>query len=348
MEKGIELIKDGGKFSFIIPNTWTSLESFYEIRKCILDNCRIIRLVQLPKKVFQDATVETCIFVLSKENDIKKREKNIVKVERLKETGETFQIKEFNQYEIYKNHLYNFQLYSEQEGNSILNKIKKVGLRLGDFVEFYYGLKTGDDDKFISDEAKNKDYMKLVRSKDVSRYQINFENKYAWYAPDLMVKNKPTARPGDKSRFESEKIVVARMGKQVVATYDKDHFYVKDGMLLLKKADSINLAYITGLLNSKVINYYYKNYFITIDVMKNALLELPIVPNKKYEEKIISFVNQIINLNKQLLAIKGKQTDSKVQLEKEIQKLDNEIDEEVYKLYGITEDEKKIIEESLK
>lgn len=43
-----------------------------------------------------------------------------------------------------------------------------------------------------------------------------------------------------------------------------------------------------------------------------------------------------------------KQTDSKAQLEKEIQKLDDEIDEEVYKLYGITAEEKKIIEESLK
>ena len=44
----------------------------------------------------------------------------------------------------------------------------------------------------------------------------------------------------------------------------------------------------------------------------------------------------------------NKQTDQKAQLEKEIQKLDNEIDEEVYKLYGITEEEKKIIEDSLK
>ena len=44
----------------------------------------------------------------------------------------------------------------------------------------------------------------------------------------------------------------------------------------------------------------------------------------------------------------SKQTDFKAQLEKEIQKLDNEIDEEVYKIYGITEEEKKIIEESLK
>ena len=43
----------------------------------------------------------------------------------------------------------------------------------------------------------------------------------------------------------------------------------------------------------------------------------------------------------------SKQTGSKFQLEKEIQKLDKEIDEEVYKLYRITEEEKKTIEDSL-
>jgi type I restriction-modification system DNA methylase subunit len=67
MEKGIDIIREGGYFSFIVPHTWTSLESFYEIRKYILENCKVVKLVQLPKKVFQDATVETCIFVLSKE-----------------------------------------------------------------------------------------------------------------------------------------------------------------------------------------------------------------------------------------------------------------------------------------
>jgi len=35
-------------------------------------------------------------------------------------------------------------------------------------------------------------------------------------------------------------------------------------------------------------------------------------------------------------------------LEEEIKKTDNEIDELVYELYGINEEEKKIIEESLK
>ena len=59
-------------------------------------------------------------------------------------------------------------------------------------------------------------------------------------------------------------------------------------------------------------------------------------------------VNKIINLKKKVDSLKDKQTDQKAQLEKEIQKLDNEIDEEVYKLYGITEEEKKVIEDSLK
>ena len=39
---------------------------------------------------------------------------------------------------------------------------------------------------------------------------------------------------------------------------------------------------------------------------------------------------------------------TKEQAKEEIQKLDSEIDDEVYKLYGITAEEKKIIEESLK
>ncbi|HLD43380.1 MAG TPA: hypothetical protein VJB08_05350 [Candidatus Nanoarchaeia archaeon] len=39
---------------------------------------------------------------------------------------------------------------------------------------------------------------------------------------------------------------------------------------------------------------------------------------------------------------------TKEQAKEEIKRLDNEIGQEVYTLYGITEEEKKLIEESLK
>jgi len=56
----------------------------------------------------------------------------------------------------------------------------------------------------------------------------------------------------------------------------------------------------------------------------------------------------MLSLNKKLQEIGDKSTMEKEKIQKEIKKTDNEIDELVYQLYGITEEEKKIIEESLK
>ena len=161
-----------------------------------------------------------------------------------------------------------------------------------------------------------------------------------------MIKNKKTARPGDKNRFEQEKIIVARMGKEVAADYDDKGYYVKDGMLLLKKSNETNLKYLLGVLNSKLINYYYKNYFITVDVLKNALLELPVVVYKK-EKCITELVDQMLCLQKQLHE-KNLSGNEKERLEQQIKNIDYEIDQEVYKLYGLTKEEIKIVEESLR
>ncbi|MFC1723614.1 Eco57I restriction-modification methylase domain-containing protein [Nanoarchaeota archaeon] len=347
MEKSITLLNKNGLFSFIVPHTWTSLESFFEIRKFILDNCKIVKLVQLPKKVFKDAVVETCIFVFCEEKNEKKRGQNKVLVEKLNKESDVKFVKEFEQSEVKQNHLLNFGLYSDTS-SGLLQKIKKKGHRLGEYIDFFYGLKTADDDKFIFNSPKNNECKILLRSKDITRYSKNFKGKYVWYKPDLMKKNKKTARPGDKERFETEKIIVARMGKEIVVTYDDQNYYVKDGMLLLKKDKTTNLKFLSGILNSKIISYYYKNYFITIDVLKNALLELPIVvPTKSKMDKIAMLVKQIEATNTRLLEIKDKSTYEKQKLEKNIQKLDKQIDQEIYKLYGITKEEQAIIELSI-
>jgi len=347
MEEGIDLLKEGGLFSFIVPITWTSLESFFDIRRYIIDTCRVTKLVQLPKKVFQDSTVETCIFIVSKESDSKKRDNNEVTVESLNERRETERVKTFIQSKIKENHLYNFGLYSEEDGGNILTKIKNEGTKLGTMVEFFYGLKTGGDDKFISKIHKNKDYKKLLRSKDIGRYSKEFEGEYVWYVPKLMKKNKETARPGTRERFEAEKVVVARMGEEIVATFDDEKYYIKDGMLLLKK--DIDLKYILGIVNSKLINYFYKNYFITVDVLKNALLTLPIkLADDRTVKRISDLVDKILSLNHRLASLGDKKTDERAKIEEEIKKTDAEIDEVVYKIYGITEEEKRVIEESLK
>ncbi|MBU0980956.1 MAG: N-6 DNA methylase [Nanoarchaeota archaeon] len=112
-----------------------------------------------------------------------------------------------------------------------------------------------------------------------------------------------------------------------------------------------------GILNSSLFWFFISNtstalrgdtYRLTPEFLSPFCFPELDKNNKTLYEKIMGYVKELLNLNESLSKIKDKQTDSKARLEKEIQKLDSEIDEEVYKLYGITAEEKKIIEDSLK
>ncbi len=83
--------------------------------------------------------------------------------------------------------------------------------------------------------------------------------------------------------------------------------------------------------------------------LHSKMRQMPVkITSKDNQNKIKKLIENMLSLSERFTELKHKNTNEKAQLEKEIQKLDDEIDEEVYKLYCITEDEKKIIEESLK
>jgi len=74
--------------------------------------------------------------------------------------------------------------------------------------------------------------------------------------------------------------------------------------------------------------------------------KLPISNPKTYEKEIIKLVENILELNKNYNSLK---TDSDKKLyQQKIDILDSQIDRLVYELYELTEDEIKIIEESVK
>ena len=103
------------------------------------------------------------------------------------------------------------------------------------------------------------------------------------------------------------------------------------------------------------MSFYHKEKYL--DPLKNLFQKILIANAKKFPIKIIpeseqqpliKLVDKMLYLNKRLNEIGDKKTDERARIEEEIKHTDNEIDELVYKIYGITEEEKKIIEESLK
>lgn len=302
MERGLSLTRSGGRFSFIVPQTWTSLESFTTLRRHILDHSRVSKMVQLPKKVFSDATVETCIFIFEpvKKPKVAKLGEHEVVIEYLGPDSVVKPVRTMKQGEMERAHLFNFQLHGRDESRSITDRMLKIGKPLDEYVEFVYGFKTADDAKYIHPTRKHPESKAFVRSAAIHRYWHEAPNEYVWYVPDQMTRNRRTARPGESRRFEAEKIVVSRMGKELVATYDPGGLYVKDAMLLLSRSD-VSLKYVLGVLNSRLMTYFYREFFVTIDVLKNALLSLPVPPADHARrvgvyEPIVASVDALLSL----------------------------------------------------
>ena len=110
-------------------------------------------------------------------------------------------------------------------------------------------------------------------------------------------------------------------------------------MLLLKRdAYDVDLRYLLGLLNSRLLGYYYSQYFITIDVLKNALLALPIINFPGADDVQQALQKQVILLVEKILSKKSRNTDA------DITALENEINQQVYALYGLTPEEIAIVE----
>lgn len=63
--RGLQLLRPSGVMSYIVSDTWRTIKSHRPLRKRILDNTTVFHILDLPSWIF-DATVNTCILTLSK------------------------------------------------------------------------------------------------------------------------------------------------------------------------------------------------------------------------------------------------------------------------------------------
>ncbi len=119
--------------------------------------------------------------------------------------------------------------------------------------------------------------------------------------------------------------------------------------------EGISLKYLLGLLNSSLATYYVK--IIALDFTKgaftkfrtNQLARFPIriinfsnPAEKALHDRMVKLVEQMLSLHKQLATTKT--PDEKTRIHRQINATDHQINQLVYELYGLTEEEIRIIE----
>src|SRR3989344_1790473 len=359
IERAFKLLKSDGRLGFIVPDAWLRVESVGNLRKYLLVNCWLEKIIHIRGETFEGVGVESSIFILKKS---KKTATTKVSTDLLK-----LNYVETSQRDWLNNPNCEIDLFSDKNTKKILEKLHSGTKPLDEVSDIKAGLQAYEKGKGnpvqSASDVKNRPYdydqkydentYKYLEGKDIKRYGCDWNGQWLRYGKWL-------AAPRTFNLFNSPRILIREIPAKppycLVVSY-LENIYLNNRSIIniLKKTDGIELKYILAVLNSKIISFYHTNKSVKAQrdlfpkVTLNDLRNIPIkVIPRKEQMSFVSFADKELSLNKRLYEIKDKQTDQKAQLEKEIQKLDSEIDEEVYKLYEITEEEKKIIEESLK
>lgn len=337
--KGLELVKDGGYIAYIVPKQLTYISSWGNTRKELL-NFELMKVIDT-SEAFPDVELEQIIFVVKKSKKISN--KVIVGFSNKGVIEESTSNKNyFNEKR--------FPLWITNKNHSVFDKILKKSVALSTIAKVNQGAPVA---KFLTTE-KSIDSIPCLKGREIKRYSLN---------SNYFIKKKNLISSyhvkGEKLLFQR---IVSRCGKiiianyrdaRIVGTYSDDDIYA-DKTVTMVWDSKINLKYLLGILNSRLISWFAHRYLwnrsqLTMEFMYEYARNFPIyIPNDEYKiKKIVLLVDKILFLNKRLNKIGDKKTAESAKMEEEIKKIDKELDELIYKIYGIIEKEKKIIEESL-
>jgi hypothetical protein len=367
-----KILKENGDTSYIVPNNLIYQMTFENARRFMLDKFVFRKAINMGDKVFLDADVPTCLYTAIKGND-KNYKFNYADLRNVQDKKELLHLDSYEQIEK-ANILETFALvFGVKDDNfKLLKKIGEGTTKLSELVEnASYGIGSGGDKIFRlpAEECKTlkleKEILHNVYSgSNIQRYYVKYEDEKIIYTtkevdiskfPNILKHLTPhkvklsTKRetkngtlpwwclhwPRNKDLYKGEKIVLRQTGDRITAALDLDSYFVMDSVMVLKlKSDSkYDSKYILALLNSKLFGFVYENIAMEkgrtfAQVKPQNIKQLPIKSaDSKKVKKLVELVDKI----------RGK-------IGEDITSIENEINSIVYDIYGLNENDIKIIE----
>jgi len=143
--------------------------------------------------------------------------------------------------------------------------------------------------------------------------------------------------------FEKPKIMLPDIALKMQAQFDTKATYCVNTAYIIP----VNDKYLLGLINSKITSYYYSKISTSIRggyfrFIRQYLeqIQIPIVAKNKNE--IITLVDQLLFLHQEKSTTKLES--SLAQIQGKIDYCERRVDELVYELYGLTEEERRVVE----
>lgn len=394
IERGFEILKSKGVFTFIMPNKFMQAGYGQPARRFLLEQ-NLIEIIDFGDfQVFEEATTYPCILTVSK--DTPKQTFKAIKIH----TQEF--INDFPAHVSIATNYINHQslndetwIVSNSQDQGLLQKIVSKCQKLEHYIQqgAKRGVVTGFSEAFVIDEDKKHELLEsneknqkiikpLLQGRDIKPYHSIKANKYLLFIPwhfPLHEKKEITgasieAENEFKNQYSEIYIHLSKFKKELISRnvvetgiryewyamqryasdyyqefekpkimyqvlqvkpcfiYDEDGLFCNNSIWFIPSDDKVLL----GVLNSKMGWWLISKYCTAIQngyqLIWKYFSQIPIANgDEMVREKILALVNEILSIKKQNPS-------------SDITDMENQIDQLVYQLYGLTEEEIRIIE----
>jgi type I restriction-modification system DNA methylase subunit len=280
LKKSIDLLRNGGVISFILPESILNVKTHRDIRKIILKNTHIKKVSYL-SRVFKN--VFTPVIRL----DLERSEKENRQIEILKE-DETYTAK---QSKWKKNIDYIFDIHANGVDTDIIDKIYNIRhtILFGQ-ADWALGIVTGNNKAYIADKQQE-GFEEIFKGKDVKKFVLSEPSNYIHFTPEKFQQ----VAPIEKYRAK-EKLIYKFISKYLVFAYDdKQKLTLNSANIVIPNIPNYPIKVIAALFNSSLYQFIFQKKFSSIKVLRGHIEQMPLpLWSKKTFDDIIRIIDEII------------------------------------------------------
>ena len=379
---GVDLLKENGTLCFIAQNNWTTSAGARKMRNKIVQETQILQLLDFNTyMVFENADIQTMIMLFKRNQRIDDYEFDYRAITQCNEKEDMISLlKKINRNTKYITPIINRKFFVDKSitfsgDSNIFEKItnnktylttKEIGQGIVPALDNYFIISdvskfneeekqyikpyyTGLKDRYVSYSldkyliymsAKNFVYTNLNKYPNIKLHFEPYKDELLAAKIKYGTPNKPyffVHRERDENFFKegNEKIISQIRCKRPTFHYTTNAFYGSRALFFIR-SKRWNMKFLVGILNSSLIEYWIRNKgkkqgeLYKLD--KEPLLEIPLpILDETKQQPIINIVEQILILKEM-----SPQADTYI--------LEKEIDTIVYDIYGLTEEEIRVVE----
>ena len=355
LEKALTLCRRAGLVSFIVSDAWLNSENFSSLRNHILQMHQLFAIAVFDYPVFKDATLENSILFLSRS-----QKPSTIAVSRFSSPVNHTVINHLDPHGAVERGLIDARHSAASE--KIVAKLENNSEPLEAFVRLNRGIhayrtdgygqcafgrgpqtaRDKEEQSYHSDKKVNDTYLPEIKGKDVGRYTLTPTGVFVSYGPWL-------AEARDPKFFMNPKLAIRKiLGRKLSGTFVANPTALDQSLYVAisESEDEDLLKHVLGVLLSGIGAWYLRTKYSIYDTLypwytKKQLSQFPMKPKNS---RLVQLVSAVLALNSRL---KSARTDQeRAALRRQIEATDRQIDQLVYQLYGLTDQEIAAIENS--